>query len=464
MQPNAALSQYYQDFLRLFNGDRDERKKILYTDNQNWNYQLLKGDEENVTLSFKTFAEALVADIIDDLNEKQSNYRPSEDLSDTESTITFKDYQGVEVRLCFTALKDYKLLKETKESVLNEAAIKAAFREFENMNYLMQLTRNKGRIRVPLAAVVEYKGIVGFVRANISADPSKAPKSLLQELELIARESRIRESIFEDERAVTIAPLQSKLYEKLAREENNPLVRQSGAFDLYYLEQVRHFLPADLQFAAKDPENYILRSEFIQRPEFADVWFLGENLKKYLGKQKVPKEVQEDIRQLDDNEKYVVRIVDELVKDLEETDEMLGSSFDIAYLMHKRGLNMRYLGLVYSTAKASFIRKICMAEVAARCAKSVLQYDLQNIVRNARMSRKNGLSDAATTTDSMLDYAIGFLNSVTGVTSDSGEVWSRMNKQALYEFNISLAKQEIAEGHFVQALLHHCNVRCGFRY
>jgi hypothetical protein len=70
-----------------------------------------------------------------------------------------------------------------------------------------------------------------------------------------------------------IAPLQSKFYEKLAREENN-------------------FLPADLQFVSKDPENYILRQEFIQREEFSDMNFLGENLKKYLGKQKVPKEIQ----------------------------------------------------------------------------------------------------------------------------------------------------------------------------
>lgn len=250
----------------------------------------------------------------------------------------------------------------------------------------------------------------------------------------------------------------------MAREENSPLTRQPNAFDLYYLESIRHFLPADLQFAAKDPENYILRPEFVQRSEFADVSFLGENLKKYLGKQKVPRDIQEAIRQLNDNEKYIVRLVGEFVKDIEETDEMLGSSEDITYLMHKRGLNIRYLGLVYSTAKAPFVRKACMSEIAARCAKSVLQYDLQSFVRNANMSKKNSQADSASTTDSMLDYAIDFLNSVVGSNQDSNEIWIRMNKQALYEFNIPLLKQEIAEGHFVQALLHHCNVRCGYRY
>jgi hypothetical protein len=86
------------------------------------------------------------------------------------------------------------------------------------MDYLMQLTRNKGKIRVPLAAIVEYKGIIALVKDNIPVDNSKAPTSVLKELELLSRESRIKDSIFEDDRAIVIAPLQSKLYEKLARE------------------------------------------------------------------------------------------------------------------------------------------------------------------------------------------------------------------------------------------------------
>lgn len=71
--------------------------------------------------------------------------------------------------------------------MLEESAIKAAYREFNNMDYLMQLTRNKGKIRLPLVAIVEYKGIVAFVKASIPIDTNKAPKSLLKDLELIAR-------------------------------------------------------------------------------------------------------------------------------------------------------------------------------------------------------------------------------------------------------------------------------------
>jgi hypothetical protein len=80
--------------------------------------------------------------------------------------------------------------------VYDESAIRAAFREFNNMDYLMQLTRNKGKIRVPLAAIVEYKGIVAFVNSNIPVDNSRAPISLLKELELLSRQSRIKDTIF----------------------------------------------------------------------------------------------------------------------------------------------------------------------------------------------------------------------------------------------------------------------------
>lgn len=46
------------------------------------------------------------------------------------------------------------------------------------MDYLMQLTRNRGKIRVPLACIIEYKGIVALVKAQIPADNGRPPKSL----------------------------------------------------------------------------------------------------------------------------------------------------------------------------------------------------------------------------------------------------------------------------------------------
>ncbi len=78
------------------------------------------------------------------------------------------------MRLCFTGTKEYKLVREGSETVYDESAIKAVLREFHNLNYLLQTTRNKGRLRVPLACIVEYKGIVAFVKAQVAKDDSRS--------------------------------------------------------------------------------------------------------------------------------------------------------------------------------------------------------------------------------------------------------------------------------------------------
>ena len=51
--------------------------------------------------------------------------------------------------------------------IVDESELKKAIKEFKNMNYLLSITRNKGKIRLPLANIVEYKGIIALVKAEI---------------------------------------------------------------------------------------------------------------------------------------------------------------------------------------------------------------------------------------------------------------------------------------------------------
>ena len=70
----------------------------------------------------------------------------------------------------------------------------------------------------------------------------------------------------------------------------------------------------------------MLRPEFIRRKEFSKQSFLGENVKNYLNKQKLPKNIEDGLRQLESCEKLIAKIAEELVRDLEETEEMFVSS------------------------------------------------------------------------------------------------------------------------------------------
>lgn len=51
--------------------------------------------------------------------------------------------------------------------MFDEAAAKMLVNEFNNMAYIFKSTKNQGRVRVPLAALVEYRGIIALVKATI---------------------------------------------------------------------------------------------------------------------------------------------------------------------------------------------------------------------------------------------------------------------------------------------------------
>lgn len=73
----------------------------------------------------------------------------------------------MDIRLCFSGFKEIKSVKNSREMIVDESELKKAIKEFKNMNYLLSITRNKGKIRLPLANIVEYKGIIALVKAEI---------------------------------------------------------------------------------------------------------------------------------------------------------------------------------------------------------------------------------------------------------------------------------------------------------
>jgi hypothetical protein len=56
---------------------------------------------------------------------------------------------------------------EKKGSIISHHRSKRVYQELKNYDYILQLTNNKGRIRVPLAMAVEYKGFVCLAKAII---------------------------------------------------------------------------------------------------------------------------------------------------------------------------------------------------------------------------------------------------------------------------------------------------------
>lgn len=131
-----------------------------------------------------------------------------------------------------------------------------ALNEFKNFNYILGLTENKGKIRVPLATFIEYKGLTVYAKVAIPSGQSYQKMDVLErELEILEAESRINNSIFQDPECAKIVALQSKAFEKLARAEN----LTNKKFDLCYIESLRYYLPHDFNNFNKDRPNERLR-------------------------------------------------------------------------------------------------------------------------------------------------------------------------------------------------------------
>lgn len=136
-----------------------------------------------------------------------------------------------------------------------------ALTEFKNLNYVLSLTHNKGKIRVPLSTIVEYKGFVIFAKVITPAAEAYDNMDVLQrQLEILEAESRINTSVFQDPECSKIVALQSKAYEKLARAENLP----NKKFDFCYIDSLNHYLPNDFNNFSKEKPFEKLRAELIQ--------------------------------------------------------------------------------------------------------------------------------------------------------------------------------------------------------
>lgn len=104
----------------------DKRQEIIANKNQLWNYQFLKGNEENLVYEFKIFTESFIAELIDELclPEDKRTYK----VHEKSNLFETYDELGLNIRLCFTGISEIKSLKNSKETVFDESEIKKAIK------------------------------------------------------------------------------------------------------------------------------------------------------------------------------------------------------------------------------------------------------------------------------------------------------------------------------------------------
>ena len=195
------------------------------------------GDVE-VVLQFGKYAEAVSIAIIDSLGLPKAD-QPFPAISESKH-CSVHQIDEVEVSLYFWS-------EENESTPSPELA--SAWLRFRNADYLLSCTGNTERIRVPLMAVVQHKGVVAFASLVTGKGGSNHELKELNELQDFEEESRVSGDVLLDEGKCRVS--------HYSRRGNT----------VYFVDQIDQLLPLD-------PSTEVqLGEEFIQDDEFEESLF-----------------------------------------------------------------------------------------------------------------------------------------------------------------------------------------------
>ncbi len=69
-------------------------------------------------------------------------------------------------------------------------------------------------------------------------------------------------------------------------------------------------------------------------------------------------------------------MIHRLVVEVDNFDIILKNIREFCILLHKRGINLRYLGIIATDSKHNFVRELCIREIIARSIKALIREGL----------------------------------------------------------------------------------------
>lgn len=115
--------------------------------------------------------------IVDELalEERRRHYKPSG------NSLQALNYEigGITFQICLLELNEVSSFHD-RSTIVSALTTKQAQQQFKNCNYILQLTRNRGRFRVPLVMLFDYKGFCILAKAAVHATADYSPSVSLQ--------------------------------------------------------------------------------------------------------------------------------------------------------------------------------------------------------------------------------------------------------------------------------------------
>ena len=151
----------------------------------------------------------------------------------------------------------------------------------------------------------------------------------------------------------------------------------------------------------------------LQDDECEDKILYGEDMVSLSSRLKLPQNYRDGINELTEISQTIYERINILALELESTDLFFSNSHEISKIMHRYGINMRYLGVLLEKIKVSWLKEIIMAEICARCAKNFLLFDLQDCLLNLSEANDEAVRKF------QIKHVINFLNKMLGNSQDS---------------------------------------------
>jgi len=86
-----------------------------------------------------------------------------------------------------------------RSTFVSGQSVKQAQQEFKNADYILQMTRNRGRFRVPLSMMMTYKGFSALAKSLVHSTSDYSNLNSLQlDINQLERDTRIARGLFED--------------------------------------------------------------------------------------------------------------------------------------------------------------------------------------------------------------------------------------------------------------------------
>ncbi|KAL4467078.1 hypothetical protein ABPG72_019288 [Tetrahymena utriculariae] len=516
------------------------------SNDQNFNYEeiLIKGKFiYSVINDFKNKALEIAKIIIDDMLMPQENqvYYPVPENQYEEyfthhphiESSLFRVYyqENIAFKVAISNIKDSFINDQATQqqeqiSVYYEEAIKHLANEFRALNTLnnvviQELQQNpKFSLRVPLACLIEFKGLVVLALSIPCIDPNLSDsqtllkgynnqdqfininkdQNLSQDLRRVAEVLNLKVHKVNDIEEVELCStvqVHTKLnndYDELRGCENVENIKGFAPqnLNIYFIIKCGNLLPLDINLDSEMTHpHHKLRSEFLQSYSLT------------LNSDGLVTEGNEEIDELElSNASQYLRNeqVLKLVQQFENLDILPLDSLSLTQAFHENGINMRYLGEVYNQSTLLHLKEICQVDIVARICKKIIRNKIFDSViqkqeeiekqfsrfemsqtksrllsNSSRIASKPIASDILNyqkelkqqlqlnVEQQIIENLLDFLNLLLGSGQETEFFWSSIiNKQALHDYGCQVNKQEIVKGALLHSLKYHCKIDFAF--